>query len=221
MEEIKENKTENKIKDKKEIKTEKKKNKIRTVHKANKLEKRNKVEEINKKAEYCLNCKTRPCTKGCPLENNIPEFIQEVKQGNIEKAYQILSKTTVLQPICGLICPHMSQCQGNCVRRFKGLPTSIGEMEAFVGKQALEKNIPFEEEIPKKNGKKVAVVGGGPAGLTCSAFLARKGYEVTIYEKHEKLRRHTIAWHTRFSLKPYYFRKNNTKNRKFRNSSKI
>ncbi len=157
--------------------------------------------EIKEKAEYCLNCKTKPCTKGCPLENNIPEFIAEVKQGDIKKAYQILSKTTVLQPICGLICPHMSQCQGNCVRRFKGEPTSIGEMEAYIGRKAIEENIPFEEKKQNKNGKKVAVVGGGPAGLTCSAFLARKGYEVTIFEKHEKLRRHFISWHSRISFK--------------------
>lgn len=156
---------------------------------------------MKKKAEYCLNCKTKPCMKGCPLENHIPEFIEEVKKGDIKKAYQILSKTTVLQPICGLICPHMSQCQGNCVRRFKGEPTSIGEMEAYVGKMALEEKIPFEDEKIEKNGKKVAVIGGGPAGLTCSAFLARKGYEVTIFERHEKLRRNFVSRNTRVSLR--------------------
>lgn len=154
------------------------------------------MEEIKEKAKYCLNCKTKPCTKGCPLENNIPEFIQQVKEGNIEKAYQILSKTTVLQPICGLICPHNSQCQGNCVRRFKGKPTSIGEMEAYVGKIALEENFSFDEiEQPKKE-KKVAVIGGGPSGLTCSAFLARKGYKVTIFEKYDKLRRNFNTWNS-------------------------
>lgn len=160
------------------------------------------------KAEYCLNCKTKPCTKGCPLENQIPEFVEEVKKGEIEKAYQILSRTTVLQPICGLICPHMSQCQGNCVRRFKGEPTSIGEMEAYVGKVALKKDIPFEEESIVKNGKKVAVIGGGPAGLTCSAFLARKGYEVTIFEKHATLRRNFVTRYSRISFRPNYIRKN-------------
>ncbi len=154
------------------------------------------MEEIKQKAEYCLHCKTEPCKKGCPLENNIPDFIEEVKKENIKSAYQILSKTTVLQPICGLICPHMSQCQGNCVRRFKGLPTSIGEMEAYVGKKALEEKIPFEEEPIEKKGKKIAVIGGGPAGLTCSAFLARKGYAVTIYEKHKELRRNFSTWNS-------------------------
>ena len=154
------------------------------------------MEEIKEKAKYCLNCKTKPCTKGCPLENNIPEFIQQVKEGNIKEAYQILSKTTVLQPICGLICPHNSQCQGNCVRRFKGNSTSIGEMEAYVGKIALEENFLFDEiEQPKKE-KKVAVIGGGPSGLTCSAFLARKGYKVTIFEKYDKLRRNFITWNS-------------------------
>ena len=154
------------------------------------------MEEIKEKAEYCLNCKTKPCSKGCPLENNIPEFIKEVKEGNIKEAYQILSKTTVLQPICGLICPHNSQCQGNCVRRFKGDPTSIGEMEAYVGKIALEENYSFDEIEETKKEKKVAVIGGGPSGLTCSAFLARKGYKVTIFEKHDRLRRNFITWNS-------------------------
>lgn len=154
------------------------------------------MEEIKEKAEYCLNCKTKPCSKGCPLENNIPEFIEELKNGDIKKAYQILSRTTVLQPICGLICPHNSQCQGNCVRRFKGNPTSIGEMEAYVGKIALEENYSFDEIEETKKEKKVAVIGGGPSGLTCSAFLARKGYKVTIFEKHDRLRRNFITWNS-------------------------
>lgn len=154
------------------------------------------MEEIKEKAEYCLNCRTKPCSKGCPLENNIPEFIQELKNGDIKKSYQILSKTTVLQPICGLICPHNSQCQGNCVRRFKGNSTSIGEMEAYVGKIALEENYPFDEIEEARKEKKVAVVGGGPSGLTCSAFLARKGYKVTIFEKYDKLRRNFITWNS-------------------------
>lgn len=167
------------------------------------------MEEIKEKAEYCLNCKTKPCSKGCPLENNIPEFIQELKNGDIKKAYQILSKTTVLQPICGLICPHNSQCQGNCVRRFKGNPTSIGKMEACVGKIALEENFPFDEMEETKKEKNVAVIGGGPSGLTCSAFLARKGYKVTIFEKHDRLRRNFITRNSRISLRANYIRKDN------------
>lgn len=145
------------------------------------------VEEIKEKAEYCLNCKTKPCQKGCPLENDIPLFIEKIKEEKYKEAYQILSRTTVLESICGRICPHMSQCQGSCIRRFKGEPTRIGDLESFVGDMALKQKYNFSEEEIKSNNKKVAVIGGGPAGLTCSAFLARKGYKVTIYEKYDKL----------------------------------
>lgn len=144
-------------------------------------------QEIQKKAEYCLNCKTKPCQKGCPLENDIPQFIQYIKEEKYKEAYQVLAKTTVLSSVCGRICPHESQCQGGCVRRLKGKSTSIGELEAFVADKALQENYAFEEEMINKKRQKVAVVGGGPAGLTCSAFLARKGYRVTIFEKQDTL----------------------------------
>lgn len=155
------------------------------------------MEEIKNKAEYCLNCISKPCQKGCPLGNDIPVFISYIKEEKFEDAYQVLTKSTVLSPICGLICPHNSQCEGSCVRRFKGKPTSIGKLEAYVGKVALENNYPFKKEKIEKQNRKVAVVGGGPAGLTCSAFLALDGYDVTIYEKHEKLRRNFRIWNTR------------------------
>ena len=146
-------------------------------------------EEIQKYTEYCLNCPVKPCSnKGCPLNNDIPSFIKQVKEGNIEEAYRILSKTTVLGSICGRICPHMKQCEGSCVRGIKGEPVQIGKIEAYVFDEALKhkwyKNV---ERTEKLKGKKVAVVGGGPAGLTCSSFLARDGAEVTIYEKYNKL----------------------------------
>ena len=144
-------------------------------------------ENIKQKAEYCLNCINKPCQKGCPLENDIPAFIQEIKNENYEEAYKILSKTTVLQSICGRICPHESQCQSQCIRRFKGKSTSIGELEAFIGDMAIKNDYKFSEEQIEKKLKKVAVIGGGPSGLTCSAFLVRKGYDVTIYEKYNKL----------------------------------
>lgn len=144
-------------------------------------------ENIKQNAQYCLNCINKPCQKGCPLENDIPAFIQQIKEENYEEAYRILSKTTVLQSICGRICPHDSQCQSQCIRRFKGEPTSIGKLEAFVGDMAIKNNYNFSQEEIIKNNKKVAVIGGGPSGLTCSAFLARKGYDVTIYEKYNKL----------------------------------
>ena len=146
-------------------------------------------ENIQKYTEYCLNCPVKPCSqKGCPLNNDIPAFIKQVKEGNVEEAYKILSQTTVLGSICGRICPHLKQCEGSCVRGIKGEPVQIGEIEAYVFDEAL-KNEWYKriEKTEKLAGKKVAVVGGGPAGLTCSAFLARSGSEVTIYEKYNKL----------------------------------
>ena len=142
---------------------------------------------INELAEYCLNCKVKPCQTGCPLGNDIPEFIKNIREQNFEEAYKILSKTTVLESICGRICPHMSQCMGKCVRGIKSNPVSIGNLEAFVGDKALENNYKMDDVSISKNGKKVAVIGSGPAGLTCSAFLARRGFEVTIFEKRDKL----------------------------------
>lgn len=144
---------------------------------------------IEEKTKYCLNCKVKPCSnKGCPLQNDIPTFIQFCKQGNIKKAYEVLSNTTVLGSICGRICPHEKQCQGSCVRGIKGSPVSIGEIEAYIFDEALKNE--YYKNYKKGNllnGKKIAVVGSGPAGLTCGAFLAREGAEVTIYEKYSKL----------------------------------
>ena len=146
-------------------------------------------EDIKKYTEYCLNCPVKPCSnKGCPLNNDIPTFIKLVKAGKVEEAYKILSETTVLGSICGRICPHMKQCEGSCVRGIKGEPVQIGKIEAFVFDEALKnkwyKNIQKTSEM---QGKKIAVVGSGPAGLTCASFLARSGAEVTIYEKYDKL----------------------------------
>lgn len=153
------------------------------------------IEEVKEKAEYCLNCKLKPCSlKGCPLGNNIPEFVKQIKDENYKKAYEVLSETTVLQGVCGRICPHKKQCQGACVRGIKGKPVSIGELESFIfDKFAKEEDslLNYYSKDMEKNkanrGKKVAVVGGGPAGLTCSAFLAKNGVDVTIYEKYDYL----------------------------------
>ncbi|MCI8384604.1 MAG: glutamate synthase [Clostridia bacterium] len=138
------------------------------------------MKEIKEKANYCLNCKAKPCSlKGCPLGNQIPQFIEQIRQENYQKAYQILSETTVLQGICGRICPHKKQCQGSCIRGIKGDAVSIGDLEAFVFDSMSEENSLVEcyaEEMKKnKSNKKVAVIGGGPAGLTASAFLAKNG----------------------------------------------
>ena len=140
---------------------------------------------IKQKAEYCLNCKNPQCRIGCPLGNNIPAFIQRVKEDNLEEAYKILCETTVMPAICGRICPHQKQCQGKCVRGIKSDPVSIGEIEAYVGDWALSNQI-CHKNI-QENNKKVAVIGGGPSGLTAATFLRRKGYQVTIYEKQKDL----------------------------------
>lgn len=151
------------------------------------------MKEIEEKVNYCLNCKIKPCSqKGCPLNNNIPEFIRLVKEESYKEAYQILSETTVLPGICGKICPHMKQCEGSCIRGIKGNPVSIGDIEAYIFQKAVEnkyelKDVMNKEDIQKILNKKVAIVGGGPAGLTCAAFLAKVGISVTIYEKYEYL----------------------------------
>ena len=146
----------------------------------------NNYENIKIQTGMCLNCNTKPCSlKGCPLNNNIPEFINYIKQEQYKKAYKVLTETTVLPSICGRVCPHFKQCMGSCVRGIKGDPVNIGDLEAFVGDLAIENNY----NIKKKNinNKKIAIVGGGPAGLTAAAFLARTGNKVTIYEKYDYL----------------------------------
>ena len=148
------------------------------------------ITEIEEKVNYCLNCKIKPCSqKGCPLNNNIPGFIQALKQEKYLEAYKILSETTVLPGVCGRICPHEKQCQGSCVRGIKGEPVSIGKLEAYVFDKVHELgyNLSNCYEKKAKNSKKVAVIGGGPAGLTCAAFLAKEGISVTIYEKYDYL----------------------------------
>ncbi len=145
-------------------------------------------DKIKENTEYCLNCKVKPCQKGCPLSNDIPSFIHEVKENNIEGAYEILTNTTVLGSLCGRICPHEKQCQGNCVRGIKGEPVSIGKIEAYLSDLALEKGLYKNiKKDDKLKGKNIAVVGSGPAGLTAAAFLARHSANIDIYEKREKL----------------------------------
>ena len=148
------------------------------------------IEKIEEKVNYCLNCKVKPCSKkGCPLHNNIPEFIESLKKEEYVEAYKILSETTVLSGICGKICPHDKQCQGACVRGIKGEPVSIGELENYAYERAYEQNYRLVDcyETKEKKNKKVAIIGGGPSGLTCAAFLAKEGIDVTIYEKYKYL----------------------------------
>ena len=153
------------------------------------------INEIINKANYCLGCKAKPCSnKGCPLNNDIPQFIEYIKQDNSLEAYKTLSNTTVLPGICGRICPHLKQCQGSCVRGIKGNPVSIGELEAFVYDKAKEKGYTLRdsfEDIKEKSNtglnKKVAIIGGGPCGLTAAAYMAKEGIKVTIYERYNYL----------------------------------
>ena len=150
------------------------------------------MNHIQEKTEKCLNCKIKPCSnKGCPLGNNIPAFIKAAKENNIKEAYKIISETSVLPGVCGRICPHKRQCEGSCVRGIKGESVNIGDIEAYNFDKAMEQGITLKEiynmnENNAKN-KKVAIIGGGPAGLTCAAFLAKEGVKVTIYEKYTKL----------------------------------
>lgn len=138
-------------------------------------------EEARAEAERCINCKNAKCIKGCPVAINIPGFIQKVKGGDVEAAYQIISESSALPAVCGRVCPQESQCEGVCIRGIKGEPVSIGKLERFVADWAREKGIK-PEGAKEKNGKKVAVIGSGPAGLTCAGDLAKLGYDVTIFE---------------------------------------
>lgn len=138
-------------------------------------------EEAMEEAARCINCKNAQCVKGCPVSINIPGFIEKVKEGNIEEAYQVISESSALPAVCGRVCPQESQCEGKCIRGIKGEPVSIGKLERFVADWAGENGIK-PQGADKKNGKKVAVIGSGPAGLTCAGDLAKMGYEVTIFE---------------------------------------
>ena len=138
-------------------------------------------EEAKCEAARCINCKNAQCIKGCPVAINIPGFIEQVKEGNIEKAYQIISESSALPAVCGRVCPQESQCEGKCIRGIKGDPISIGKLERFVADWAREHEI-RPEGAKESIGKKVAVIGSGPAGLTCAGDLARMGYDVTIFE---------------------------------------
>ena len=138
-------------------------------------------EEAMEEATRCLNCKNAQCVKGCPVAIDIPSFVNSVKEGNIEEAYQTISKSSALPAVCGRVCPQESQCEGKCIRGIKGEPVSIGKLERFVADYARENGVK-PEGATEKIAKKVAVIGSGPAGLTCAGDLAKLGYDVTIFE---------------------------------------
>ena len=142
-------------------------------------------EEAMAEASRCLNCKNAMCVKGCPVSINIPAFIHEVKEGNFAEAYRIISESSALPSVCGRVCPQETQCEGKCIRGIKGEAIAIGKLERFVADWARENGI--SPEAPKeKKGKKVAVIGSGPSGLTCAGDLAKMGYDVTIFEALHK-----------------------------------
>ncbi len=138
-------------------------------------------EQAVAEAKRCLSCKNKPCIEGCPVKIHIPEFIKEVSEGNFEKAYEIIAKSSSLPAVCGRVCPQENQCEGKCVRGIKGESVAIGRLERFVADyhNANSKNIVSRLE---SNGHKVAVIGSGPSGLSCAGELAKKGYEVTVFE---------------------------------------
>ena len=143
-------------------------------------------EEATEEAQRCLGCKKPKCVEGCPVSINIPGFIEQIKEGNIEEAYKVIGLSSALPAICGRVCPQESQCEGQCIRGKKGEAVSIGKLERFVADYALEHDIkPAGAE--GKNGHKVAVIGSGPSGLTCAGDLAKAGYDVTVFEALHEL----------------------------------
>ena len=145
------------------------------------------MRKLLEKANMCAHCVTKPCQVGCSFNNDITAFIEDIKDKNYRHAYEILCQTTVLPAICGRVCPYDKQCQGACVKRVSYQAVPIGELEAFIGDMSIEQEWKIREKnIPKKSFK-VAVVGSGPAGLTCAAFLAKNGITPVIYEKHNYL----------------------------------
>ena len=143
------------------------------------------LEEAQKEARRCLNCKNPMCVSGCPVNINIPAFIQKIKEGDLESASKIIANYSSLPAICGRVCPQETQCEGKCILGIKGEAIAIGKLERFIGDWALEHEIPFE--VKEKKDEKIAVLGSGPAGLTCAGELAKLGYKVTLFEALHKL----------------------------------
>ena len=139
------------------------------------------LEMAQEEASRCLNCKNSPCVSGCPVNVNIPGFITEIQKGDFEKAYEVIHESSSLPAVCGRVCPQETQCEAKCVRGIKTESVGIGRLERFVADYHMT-NSKEEVKVPESNGHKVAIVGAGPAGLTCAGDLAKKGYKVTVFE---------------------------------------
>ncbi len=144
------------------------------------------IEEIKIEAKECLKCQNPNCVKGCPLKIDIPKFINQVCSNELETAYQTIINDNYMGYVCGIVCPHEKQCQGNCIKGIKGTPVQIGKIEAGICEYGLEK---FESTLKIKENKKekIAIIGGGPSGISCALELRKKGYQVTIFEKNTYL----------------------------------
>lgn len=145
-------------------------------------------DDIILKANNCLNCPSKPCsTKGCPIGTKIPEFIQKIKEDNNQEAYSILAENNICSHICSIVCPQEKQCEGSCVRGIKSNPTEIGKLERYVNEWADDNKIVYDYKVKPSNGKSVAIVGSGPAGISCALELLKEGFKVDMYEKDEML----------------------------------
>ena len=145
------------------------------------------IEQIKEKDKYCLNCKHKPCQKACPMQTEIPAFIEKLKEGNIEEAYKILLNNNIFSPICSRVCPQEDQCEGSCTRGIKGTPVDIGKLEYLVNQYAKQNGIEYNIKHTEKSNHSVAIIGSGPASLSCAYELAKTGVDVAIFEKENEL----------------------------------
>ena len=143
--------------------------------------------DILEEANKCLNCKNPLCVTGCPIETKIPDFIKEIKQENLQKAYDILQENNIMSNVCANVCPFESYCIGHCIKGVKGEPIKIAKLEKYVNNWARSNNIEYKYTIEKSKGIKIAIIGSGPAGLECAVELAKKGFDVTIFEKAKEI----------------------------------
>ena len=142
---------------------------------------------ILKEANECLNCKNPLCRNGCPINTRIPEFINAIKNNELELAYNILQENNIMSDVCSNVCPYDEYCSGNCVKGIKGEPVKVSKLEKYVNLWARQNNVKYEYKKSKQNNLKVAVIGSGPSGIECATELAKKGYSVTIFEQEEKI----------------------------------